>query len=166
MEIVSIETFLQYYQRIRQRTIRVIKFIPQEKIEWSYKNGKFTFGDLIRHLAAIERYMFAENARLQPSRYPGHGRELANGYENVLNFMERMHQETLEILSQLSDEDLRKKCNTPNGTPITVWKWLRAMVEHEIHHRGQIYLYLAMLDIDTPPLYGLTSEEVFARSES
>lgn len=166
MEITSIKSFLQYYERIRQRTIRVIKCIPPEKIECSYKNGKFTLGDLIRHLAAIERYMFAENARLQPSRYPGHGKELADGYENILNFMNRMHEETVKILSQLSDDDLKKKCITPNGTAITVWKWLRAMIEHEIHHRGQIYLHLAMLDIETPPLYGLTSEEVFEKSES
>jgi len=39
-----------------------------------------------------------------------------------------------------------------------------AMVEHEIHHRGQIYLMLGMLEVDTPPLYGLTAEEVRERS--
>jgi uncharacterized damage-inducible protein DinB len=39
------------------------------------------------------------------------------------------------------------------------------MVEHEIHHRGQIYLHLAQLGVPTPPLYGLTSEEVLVRSE-
>jgi uncharacterized damage-inducible protein DinB len=38
------------------------------------------------------------------------------------------------------------------------------MVEHEVHHRGQLYLYLGMLGVPTPPLYGLTSEEVKARS--
>jgi uncharacterized damage-inducible protein DinB len=70
----------------------------------------------------------------------------------------------MEIFRRLSDEDLQKKCLTPNGTPITVWKWLRAMTEHEIHHRGQIYLYLGMLGVPTPPLYGLTSEEVLSRS--
>jgi uncharacterized damage-inducible protein DinB len=40
------------------------------------------------------------------------------------------------------------------------------MIEHEVHHRGQIYLYLAMLEIPTPPLYGLTEEEVKKRSVS
>ena len=47
---------------------------------------------------------------------------------------------------------------------MAVWKWLRAMVEHEVHHRGQIYMILSLLGIPTPPLYGLTSEEVRARS--
>ena len=78
--------------------------------------------------------------------------------------MDRMHTESMTIFRRLSDDDLKKKCVTPGGVPVTVWKWLRAMVEHEIHHRGQIYMYLAMLDIPTPPIYGLTSEEVKERS--
>ena len=164
MEITTIKPFLDYYEKLRGRTQRVIKCIPPEKIDWTYKEGKFTLADIIRHLVAIERFMFAENVQLKQSCYPGHEKELADGYEGVLEFMDRLHHESMEIFSKLSDEDLLKKCATPNGTPITVWKWLRAMAEHEIHHRGQIYLYLAMLDVDTPPLYGLTSEEVFERS--
>lgn len=39
------------------------------------------------------------------------------------------------------------------------------MPEHEIHHRGQIYAMLGMLDVEVPPLYGLTEREVFANSE-
>jgi len=50
------------------------------------------------------------------------------------------------------------------GFSIPVWKWLRALAEHEVHHRGQLYLMLRMIDVSTPPLYGLTSEEVRARS--
>jgi uncharacterized damage-inducible protein DinB len=65
----------------------------------------------------------------------------------------------VEIFSRLSDEDLQKKCATPEGSQITKWKWLRLMLEHEIHHRGQIYLYLAILGVPTPSLYGLTSEQ-------
>jgi uncharacterized damage-inducible protein DinB len=164
MEILTIAPFLNYFERVRERTQRVIKCIPADKIDWTYKEGKFTFGDLIRHLAVIERYMYAENVRLRPSRYPGHGKELADGFEDVLEFFNRMHDESVAIFRELTDDDLKKKCITPGGAPITVWKWLRAMVEHEIHHRGQLYLYLGMLEITTPPIYGLTSEEVLARS--
>ncbi len=165
MEIESVESFLEYFEKIRERTLRVVRCIPPEKLEWTYQPGKFTLGDLVRHLAAIERYMYAENAQFQPSRYAGHGRELADGYENVLAFLNRAHEESVEIFRKLSREDLKKKYLTPEGTPITLWKWLRAMVEHEVHHRGQIYLYLAMLGVPTPPLHGLTSEQVRARSQ-
>jgi uncharacterized damage-inducible protein DinB len=164
MEISRIEPFLDYFERIRERTRRVVACIPPEHLEWSHKLGAFTFGDLIRHLGAIERHMFAENAQGKPSRYPGHGRELADGYGSVLAYFDEMHRQSMDIFRGLTPEDLQRRCETPGGTHLAVWKWLRSMAEHEIHHRGQIYLMLGILDIPTPPLYGLTSEEVYARS--
>lgn len=143
-----------------------MRAIPPEHLEWTYRSGKFTLGDLVRHLGALERHMFAENVQGRPSRYSGHGEDLASGYEAVVAFFERMHDETVAILRSLPDERLEEYCETPGGGRLRVWKWLRAMIEHEIHHRGQIYLYLGMLDIETPPLYGLTSEQVLERSES
>lgn len=164
MEILRIEPFLDYFERVRERTRRVIACIPPESLEWTHKPGAFTFGDLIRHLGAIERHMFAENAQGRPSRYPGHGPELAEGHEAVLAYFDEMHRQSMEIFRGLTAEDLQSRCETPGGTKIAVWKWLRSMVEHEIHHRGQIYLMLGILGVATPPLYGLTSEEVYARS--
>src|SRR5262245_16822495 len=158
--MVQLDDFLQYCERVRERTMRVIQCVPADKLEWTYQNGRFTIGDLMRHIASIERYMYGENAQFQPSRYPGHTSQLAGGLDGVLQYMDRCHQESMEIFRKLTAEDLHRKCITPNGTPITLWKWLRAMVEHEVHHRGQIYFYLAMLEIPTPPLYGLTSEQV------
>jgi uncharacterized damage-inducible protein DinB len=165
MEIHSIGPFLDYFGRVRERTLKVINCIPPDKLNWTYRQGSFTFADIIRHLAAIERYMYAENAQLKPSRYPGHGAELADGHEAVLEFFDKMHSETVAILRGLTDEDLKRKCRTPGGAQISVWKWLRAMVEHEVHHRGQLYLYLRMIEEGAPPIYGLTSEEVVARSK-
>lgn len=165
MVISTIEEFLPYYEKVRGRTLRIIQAIPPEHIDWAYKKGKFTLGDIIRHLATIERYMYAENAQFKPSRYQGCGSDLASEYDDVVRFFDQLHQESIEIFSQLSADDLQKKCTTPGGIDITLWKWLRAMVEHEIHHRGQIYMYLGKLGVETPPIYGLTAEEVQERSE-
>ena len=164
MEIRDVGAFLSYWERVRGRTNRVIDLIPAERLEWTYQAGKFTLGDLVRHLAGIERYMYAENAQGRPSRYPGHGRELADGVPAVRAYLDRLHVEAMDLFRALTPEDLEKKCVPPGGTPISIGKWLRAMVEHEVHHRGQIYVYLGMLGISTPPLYGLTEEDVRARS--
>lgn len=164
MEIRSSEAFLEYFEGIRGRTRRVVTCILPTHLEWAPAPGKFTLGDLVRHVAATERYMFAENVQGRPSRYPGHGRELADGFDAVLAYLDRCHAEAVAIIGALTPDDLARKCQTPAGTPITVWKWLRAMVEHEIHHRGQLYLMLGLLGVRTPPIFGLTSEEVRARS--
>ena len=163
MEIHTIQPFLHYFGNVRERTMRVARCIPPDKIDRSYAPGKFTLGDLLRHIAVTERYMWAENVQGRESRYKEHGKELADSLQDVLAFMERLHSQSIEIFSKLSDADLQSKCKTPGGQ-MTTWKWLRLMTEHEIHHRGQIYLYLGILGVPTPPLYGLTSEQVRARS--
>ncbi len=78
--------------------------------------------------------------------------------------LDRLHAGSLEIFGALGEGDLQRKCQTPAGVAITTWKWLRAMVEHEAHDRGRLYLGLNLLGVPTPPLYGLTAEEVQARS--
>jgi uncharacterized damage-inducible protein DinB len=165
MEPESAAAFFDYWEKVRGRTQRVVDCIPPERLEWTWQPGKFTLGDLVRHLGGIERDMYAENAQRKPSRYRGHGRELADGWEAVRAYFQSTHAESMEIFRRLSDADLRERCVTPGGAPITVSKWLRLMAEHEIHHRGQIYMALGILGVATPPLYGLTSEEVRERSE-
>lgn len=159
MEITTIKLFLEYYENLRTRTLRVINCIAPDKMDWKHADGKFSFADLIRHLAASERFMFAETVRGNKSLYPGHAKDLAEDGD-AIRYLNEMHVKSMEIFHALSDEDLQKKCFTPGDVPITTWKWLRAMCEHEIHHRGQIYAYLGMLGVVAPPLFGLTSEEL------
>jgi len=86
--------------------------------------------------------MFAENVQNHDSRYTSHGAEFAASYDSIIELMKRLHAESLAIFAKLTAEDLQGKCKTPGGAEIQTSKWLRAMVEHEVHHRGQIYLYL------------------------
>jgi uncharacterized damage-inducible protein DinB len=164
--MIELAELLRYWHNVRDRTRRLVPLIPEARLEWRPAEGRFSPGDLVRHLAAIERWMFAENVAGRPSRYPGHGEELASGAAAVLAYHDRMHEEAMAIFAALDDERLRARCTTPGGASIPAWKWLRSMVEHEAHHRGQLYLQLSLLGVPTPPLYGLTSEEVRARSES
>ena len=98
-DFATIGGFLDYWERIRGRTMRVARVIPPEHIEWAPARDRFTLGDLLRHLATIERYMYAENIRLSASTYPGHGRDLADGFEAVIRYMERLHAESVAIFS-------------------------------------------------------------------
>ena len=164
MEVRTVEPFLDYYRRIRQRTNRLLELVPEEKLEWTYRPGKYSIGDIIRHLAGMERYMYAEIAAGRTNAYPGCGKELATGLENVLQYFHQLHEESLRIFNGMTDEALLQKCTSPAGVQLTVGKWLRAMVEHEIHHRGQLYICLNMLEVSTPPIFGMTAEEVAACS--
>ena len=164
MEIRDAAAFLAQLDAVHARTRRVAGCIPAEHLETPPAPGRWTPGDLVRHLAGIERWMYAETVQGRPSRYPGHGRDLADGLEAVLALHERWHAESRAIFAALTPADLQARSVTPAGAAITTWKWLRLLLEHEAHHRGQLYLQLNLLGVSAPPLYGLTEEEVRARS--
>jgi uncharacterized damage-inducible protein DinB len=160
----DLDEFLRHYERVRERTRRVAACIPADHIEWTYKPGAFTLGDLVRHMAVTERFIWAETVHNRPSRYVSHGREYADGRDAVLALLDRLHEESVAQFRALTPDMLDAKCATPEGTRITTWKWLRMMPEHEIHHRGQLYTMLGMLNVPTPPLYGMTATQVQARA--
>ena len=165
MEGPDAQAFLRWWSGVRRRTRAVAEAIPEEHLEHEPATGRFSPGDLVRHIAAAERWMWGENVLQRPSRYPGHSPELATGRSEVLAYLERLQDETAAIVEGLSPDDLRRPCATVGGVEIAAWKWLRLMVEHEIHHRGQLYQVLGQLGAPTPPLYGLTETEVRARSQ-
>ena len=157
--------FLHHFDRVRERTRRVAACIPEEQVEWTHKPGSFTLGDVVRHIAVTERFIWAETVHDRQSAYVTHGRELADGRDAVLAFLDRMHEESMAQFRTLTPDALAGTCATPEGTRLTTWKWLRMMPEHEIHHRGQLYTMLGILNVPTPPLYGMTATEVQQRSK-
>ena len=166
MEIRDIGEFLSYFDKVHQRTMNAVRAIPHDKVDWQFRAGKFSLGDLVRHIATANRYIFVEIARARPSAYAGCGKALAASHEEIVEFAERLHREDVEILSRFSESDLNRKCTLPTGASITSWKWLRLMIEHEAHHRGQLYIYLSLMEVPSPPLYGMTSEQVRERSNA
>lgn len=161
----DLPSFLSYWRNSRKRTLRVLDALEPDDLEWSPRPGAFSFGDLFRHLAGLERDMWAENVQNRPSRYAGHGPDLAAGLEGIRSYMDRCHEQSMEIFEGLTEADLVKDCTTPAGAPMATWKWLRAMVEHEAHHRGQLYLMASLRGRAVAPLFGLTEAELSARSQ-
>lgn len=164
MVIDDAVVFVRYWRGVRERTRRLLPLVPEDRIEWAPLEGRWSFGDLFRHLAAIERWMYGETVLGRPSRYPGHGLELAQGRSAIGSYVDQMHQEACGLLETLSAVQWAGPSLTPAGVAMSTSKWLRAMVEHEAHHRGQIHLMLGLIGVRAPQIFGLTEEEVKARS--
>jgi uncharacterized damage-inducible protein DinB len=160
MEITTVRSFVEFQDKVRARTDRLLKVVPPDQLDFAYLPGKFTIGDQIRHIAAAERWLFAETLAGRPSAYQGCGKELADGYDNVMNYYHDLRSQSREIILSLGDEGLFRKCLTPGNVEITAWKWMRSLIEHEIHHRGELYIYLNLVGVRTPPMFGMTAEEV------
>jgi uncharacterized damage-inducible protein DinB len=162
--MAELTDFVPYFKGFRKRTDRLLPLIPPDKLEWRPEGGAMSFGDLLRHIAGTERWMWAENVAGRPARFPGHDESLASGYDATCAYFTRLHQESVAIFEALTAEDYQRSVETPGAVALPAWKWLRAMLEHEAHHRGQLYLMLRMIGVATPPIFGLTAEQVRERS--
>ena len=160
----DLSLFLDYLASVHTRTRRVVACIPADALEWVPAAGRWSAGDQVRHLAGIERWMYGETVSGRPSRYEGHGREFADGLPAVLAYYDSLHAEARTVFAALTPAQWTGRITTPAGFPITTWKWLRAMVEHEAHHRGQLYFTLGLLGVPTPPIFGLSESELLVQS--
>ena len=156
--------FVRSIRKARARTMALLPLVPDDDLEWRYGPGTFSCGDIYRHLAGMERWMWAETVARRPVAYPGHDARLASGRSAVVRYVEELHAQSLAIFDSLPLDAFLAPVVTPKGASLPAWKWVRAMVEHEAHHRGQLYLMLRLRGIVPPPLFGMTSEEVLASS--
>lgn len=164
METTRIEPFLSFCRSVRKRTRAAALAVPADRLEWRPFETAFSAGDLLRHIAGTERWMFVENVLGRPSRYPGHGEDLASGHPAVLAYLDGTHEEAMQLLAGLPSDDLQRACTTVAGAEVPAWLLLRMMLEHEIHHRGQLYSLLGQLGVARPSLFGLTEQQVLERS--
>jgi uncharacterized damage-inducible protein DinB len=165
MEVTDIKNFTEYYSKTRVITNKVLAAIPTNRLDWAYSTGKFTIGDIIRHIAAIERYVFAEIAIGNKPCYRGCGEEISKNYNNVFDFFNEMHAQSIQLFESLDNESLSKKVSSVDGNQIKLSSFLRALIVHEIHHRAVLCIYLNLLGIQTPPVIGLTETQVIELSK-
>lgn len=159
--IQSVNAFVDYFEGIRRRTLNYIHAIPADRVDWSPRIGELTCGDLARHLAAGE-IMFAGVVAEGRWTYVGHDRSLAGGLDEILTYLQSSHTEAIKMLRRVDDSILTDPRPALKGPPVKTWRWLLAMVEHEVHHRSQLATYLSLMGIEPPQIYGLGIEDIVA----
>lgn len=157
----NVNRFIDYFEGIRRRTLHFIDAIPADRIDWFPSDGEFSFGDLIRHLAATEE-MFVGALVDGKWKYAGHKIQGKQERDAAITVLKSTHQEAMMRLGTLSDAALNESRRSLSGQEVKTWRLLMAMVEHEVHHRSQIAMYLTLIKIKPPHIYGLGVEDVIA----
>lgn len=162
--IQDVARFIAYFESIRRRTMTYIRTIPEDHLDWAPKAAEFTCSDLVGHIAAAEQ-MYVGVVMEGHWHYPGHTRVPHTTLKTLIAEIEDRHTQAMQRLQQLPDSALMQTRPTlVEGSSIKVWRWLMAMVEHEIHHRSQLAVYLTLMGVTPPHIYGMGVEEVIARA--
>ncbi len=165
--IQSTSDFIKYFEGVRKRTLNYIRVLPPERLAWAPREGEFTPADIIRHIGVTER-MFVGVALERVWRYPGHESDEEQSLDELIAWLEAVHIESMGKLARMPDDTLKAPRFGPQGSgegyPLKVWRWLMAMTEHEVHHRSQLAVYLSLMGVQPPHIFGLGVEDLIALS--
>ena len=124
--------------------------IPAAAGDYRPQDGMMTFGEQVQHVSSVERYIAARivDGLALPLAIPdGDAAPTLDGRRGHLRETVRL---TQELLDHFPDGDLDRMVPLGGGRERSVRYLLQVMVEHQVHHRGQIVVYFRTLGKEPP----------------
>lgn len=149
-------------------TRTLLERVPFDRASWAPHPKSTTFGELAAHIADLAS-LVATTVRqteldLEPRVDQAPARPIPGSIRALLARFDDGVRLGLEALEGTSDDAMRRMWSLKRrGQPVVVLPRvaiLRTVVmNHLIHHRGQLSVYLRMSDVPLPPIYGPTADE-------
>jgi uncharacterized damage-inducible protein DinB len=147
----KIERFIRQWDRIHHQTIKVIKTAPGEKFDWRPVESVMTLGELLGHLVDGEHFLVTAALTGAGERSP-HDLKSCHTADQIVEIFDAQHRGLVEQVSQLDDDQLHEEIEL-FGRRLKRTTLLWGATEHEIHHRGQLFVYLRILGLEPPSPY-------------
>lgn len=157
--------FLNELENEAQVTRSVLERIPTDKFDWKPHEKSMSMGRLASHVAEMFGWTEAtlKNDVLDFSTMDYKPYE-PQTTQDLLEFFDKQIETTRLHLSETSDETFLTDWTMRNGEQVYFTHpkvaVMRAFVmNHIIHHRGQLSVYLRLNDIPVPAIYGPSADE-------
>jgi uncharacterized damage-inducible protein DinB len=156
-------TLLAELEQEAQTTQRVLERIPQEHLSWRPHAKSMSLGQLALHVATVPGGVAEFAMQDMPSPPASVQPEAATAAELVPALAASVAR-AKELLGDADDATMGKTWRLMNdGREILAMPraaFLRAiMLNHWYHHRGQLLVYLRLLNLSVPSVYGPTADE-------
>lgn len=147
-------------------TKKMLERVPMDKADWKPHEKSMTLGRLAVHVAEISHWI-SDIINIDEFDFQDHYKpSQATTSEELLKVLEDKTAAAIADLEKMTDEDLKKIWivkqgdkvffNIPKAQAIRGWG-----LSHQFHHRAQLSVYLRLLDIPVPGMYGPTADESF-----
>ena|SRR5258707_7476358 len=160
-----IEPMLNELRQEAATTRRVLERVPGEKLAWKPHQKSMSLGQLALHVASIPRdlVMLAQLDEFDASPANFDPPE-AKSVEEILAALDVSVKTAEDYLAGIDDETAMTSWRlTARGKEVfTVPRagLLRSiMLNHWYHHRGQLSVYLRLLEVPVPAIYGRSADE-------
>jgi uncharacterized damage-inducible protein DinB len=158
--------YLPSLKNEHRTTTAVLKAIPVDKPDYKPNDVAMSALELAWHIATSEM-MFLNAVATGTFDFSGNRRpDSIRNSADVVDWYGKNFERGFETLTKLSNEQLTKIVDFRGIVQLSAVMYLSFLLNHSIHHRGQLSTYLRPMGAKVPPIYGESYDSKQAREAS
>ena|SRR2546425_1957849 len=156
------ESLLPEFDQEMATTRRLLERVPSDKAAWRPHPKSFPLGHLAQLVARMPGWLTSmlRNTEINLATSPGYSFETT---PSLLAEFDRNVREARAALASAKDADFTVPWSLKHGDHVIMTMprsaVVRTHINHLVHHRGQLSVYLRMNDVPLPSIYGPTADE-------
>lgn len=139
-----------FSRAVRESSLKRLLQVPLGGENWSPLSGVLTFADIAHHINEADRWLFQKLEDPTLPKMAGKTGEATHvtseQFQELVTKMRWSGEQRARLLSTLTDSVLNSPISDDRFGEVTIW-WVivRGNLDHEAHHRGQLAVYLRLI---------------------
>lgn len=160
------QAILAEFENEAGSTRKILERIPDGKLSWKPHEKSMTLGRLAGHIAELPAWIVStvelDSLTVEPGDYKAFA---ADSQPELLGTFDKYVSEARRAIKTVTDDHLQKVWTlTIQGRQVFSMPRHAVLqsflLNHMIHHRGQLSVYLRLLDVTVPGMYGSSADEM------
>lgn len=153
---------IQEFDQEMASTRKLLDRVPGEKVTWKPHEKSFTLGHLAQLVAWMPGWITTtlRESHIDLGQSSGYSFEPTDA---LLREFDKNVREARQALDSVKGDDLKVPWSLKHGAQVLFTlprgEVVRQHLNHLIHHRGQLTVYLRLVDVPLPQIYGPTADE-------
>lgn len=158
------QSLLVELTREQDNTLRMIKAIPNDKLDFKPHEKSMSLGQLSNHIVELHNWVRLALTKDEFNFHKDYQPLIKTSSEELVAELEQGFEANKAVIEALKEETYFSNWTLKAGDHIIAEMpksgALRFIVmNHLIHHRGQLSVYLRLLDVAVPGVYGPSADE-------
>jgi uncharacterized damage-inducible protein DinB len=160
------QSFIPELQNEASSARKMLERVPFDKLSWKPHEKSMSLGRLASHVAELPTWVTTtvKTDELDFSKIDYKPYQ-PSSTDDLVQYFEKNVEEAITALQGVSDETMMKSWTLRNGSHVILTMpkvaTIRSLaINHLIHHRGQLSVYLRLVGVPVPGMYGPSADEM------
>jgi uncharacterized damage-inducible protein DinB len=142
---MKMSRIVKHWEQVHCDLMATIGMFAESELTYIPFDGSWAVGQIMLHIADCEDNWLHGVVRQEYKPWVVYNLADYPSKEMIITKLNQAHDRTEAFFKNLDETDLDKVYTTPNGESFSLGWIIWHVIEHEIHHRGELSLALGLL---------------------